>query len=88
LLLKTQKHQPSSIHLIIDMERFIRAQFTSRKHLYDSAPADRPTELLAPSLPFSLVFRAEPGREDLALKIAAYETASRRRIPPPDFGPV
>ena len=56
---------------------------------YVSAPADRPTELPAPGLPFSLVFRAEPGREDLALRVAsAYEAASRRRIPPPDFGPV
>ena len=34
--------------------------------------------------PFSLVFRAEPGREDIVLKIAsAYEAASKRRIPPP-----
>jgi amidase len=56
---------------------------------YDSVPAERPAELPAPGLPFSLVFRAEPGREDLALKIAAaYEAASRRRIPPPDFGSV
>ena len=42
-----------------------------------------------PGLPFSLVFRAEPGREDIVLKIAsAYEAASRRRIPPPHFGPL
>jgi amidase len=43
----------------------------------------------APGLPFSLVFRAEPGREDVLLKIAsAYEAASKRRIPPPAFGPL
>jgi Asp-tRNA(Asn)/Glu-tRNA(Gln) amidotransferase A subunit family amidase len=43
----------------------------------------------APGLPFSLVFRAEPGREDIVLKIAsAYEAASRRRIPPTAFGPL
>jgi len=43
----------------------------------------------APGLPFSLVFRAEPGREDILLKIAsAYEAASRRRIPPTAFGPL
>ena len=43
----------------------------------------------APGLPFSLVFRAEPGREDAVLRIAsAYEAASRRRIPPPAFGPL
>jgi len=42
-----------------------------------------------PGLPFSLVFRAEPGKEDILLKIAsAYEAASIRRIPPPAFGPL
>ena len=42
-----------------------------------------------PGLPFSLVFRCEPGKEDVVLKIAsAYEAASRRRIPPPAFGPL
>jgi Asp-tRNA(Asn)/Glu-tRNA(Gln) amidotransferase A subunit family amidase len=42
-----------------------------------------------PGLPFSLVFRAEPGKEDILLKIAsAYEAASKRRIPPPAFGPL
>jgi Asp-tRNA(Asn)/Glu-tRNA(Gln) amidotransferase A subunit family amidase len=55
---------------------------------YVPAPAAVPTELSPPGLPFSLVFRAEPGREDLVLKIAAaYEAASRRRIPPPAFHP-
>jgi len=56
---------------------------------YVPAPADMPTTLPAPGLPFSLVFRAEPGREDVVLKIAsAYEAASKRRIPPPAFGPL
>ena len=56
---------------------------------YVSAPAAAPTILPEPGLPFSLVFRAEPGREDVVLKIAAsYEAASRRRIPPPAFGPL
>jgi Asp-tRNA(Asn)/Glu-tRNA(Gln) amidotransferase A subunit family amidase len=56
---------------------------------YIPAPADTPTPLAAPGLPFSLVFRAEPGREDVILKIASeYESASRRRIPPPMFGPI
>ncbi len=41
------------------------------------------------SRPFSLVFRAEPGKEDVLLEIAsAYEGASKRRIPPPAFGPL
>jgi amidase len=48
-----------------------------------------PTNLPPPGLPFSLVFRAEPGKEDVILKIAsAYEAASKRRIPPPQFGPL
>ena len=56
---------------------------------YEFASSDAPTQLPAPGLPFSLVFRAEPGREDVALAIAsAYEAASRRRIPPPRFGPI
>jgi Asp-tRNA(Asn)/Glu-tRNA(Gln) amidotransferase A subunit family amidase len=55
---------------------------------YVSAPSHTPTTLPAPGLPFSLVFRAEPGKEDVLLRIAsAYESASKRRIPPPDFGP-
>jgi amidase len=56
---------------------------------YVSAVSDRPTRLKAPGLPFSLVFRAEPGKEDVILEIAAaYEATSKRRIPPPDFGPI
>jgi amidase len=56
---------------------------------YVPAPSDTPTTIPAPGLPFSLVFRAEPGREDGVLRIAAaYEAASRRRIPPPAFGPL
>src|SRR5438477_3769503 len=54
---------------------------------YVPAPSDTPTTIPPPGLPFSLVFRAEPGREDIALKIASsYEAASRRRVPPPAFG--
>src|SRR5207245_8766793 len=55
---------------------------------YVSVPSDIPTALPPPGLPFSLVFRAEPGKEDIVLRIAAaYEAASKRRIPPPAFGP-
>jgi Asp-tRNA(Asn)/Glu-tRNA(Gln) amidotransferase A subunit family amidase len=51
--------------------------------------SDTPTVLPAPGLPFSLVFRAEPGREDALLRVAsAYEAASQRRVPPPDFPPL
>jgi Asp-tRNA(Asn)/Glu-tRNA(Gln) amidotransferase A subunit family amidase len=56
---------------------------------YEHVASDKPTKLAAPGLPFSLVFRAEPGKEDVLLQIAsAYEAASRRRIPPPAFPPL
>ncbi|MFC4173833.1 amidase family protein [Microvirga sp. GCM10011540] len=53
---------------------------------YMPAPSDIQTTLQEPGLPFSLVFRAEPGKEDVLLRIASsYEAASKRRIPPPAF---
>ncbi len=56
---------------------------------YTSVLSDIPTRIPEPGLPFSLVFRAEPGREDVLLRIAsAYEAASKRRVPPPAFGPL
>ena len=56
---------------------------------YVSTPSHTPTTIPEPGLPYSLVFRAEPGKEDILLKIAsAYEAASKRRIPPPAFGPL
>jgi len=56
---------------------------------YVPVPGSGPIRLPAPGLPFSLVFRAEPGREDVILRIAsAYEAASRRRVAPPRFGPI
>ena len=54
---------------------------------YVSQASDKPTKIPEPGLPFSLVFRCEPGKEDIVLRIAsAYEAASKRRIPPPAFG--
>jgi hypothetical protein len=56
---------------------------------YVPAPSRTPTPIPEPGLPFSLVFRCEPGKEDVVLKIAsAYEAASKRRVPPPAFGPL
>jgi amidase len=56
---------------------------------YLPTESDQATELPEPGLPFSLVFRAEPGKEDVLLRVASsYEAASRRRIPPPAFGPL
>ena len=54
-----------------------------------SVPADKPTPVPEPGMPFSLVFRAEPGKEDIQVRVAsAYEKASQRRIAPPSFGPI
>jgi Asp-tRNA(Asn)/Glu-tRNA(Gln) amidotransferase A subunit family amidase len=56
---------------------------------YVAANSDTPTTVPAPGLPFSLVFRAEPGMEDRILSVAsAYEAASKRRVAPPAYGPV
>jgi amidase len=56
------------------------------KKKYVAASNNTPTTLPAPGLPFSLVFRAEPGKEDVILKVAsAYEAASKRRVAPPAF---
>jgi Asp-tRNA(Asn)/Glu-tRNA(Gln) amidotransferase A subunit family amidase len=64
-------------------------QLTPDGKRYVSKASDTPTAVPAPGLPFSLVFRAEPGKEDVLLKVAsAYEAASQRRVPPPDFGPL
>lgn len=54
---------------------------------YETVHSEVETELDAPGLPFSLVFRGEPGREDVLLEIASsYEAASRRRVAPVGFG--
>jgi amidase len=59
------------------------------KKSYDTANSNTPTTIPAPGMPFSLVFRAEPGKEDVILKVAsAYEAASRRRVPPPALPPL
>ena len=58
-----------------------------KQYLHEKS--NRATIVPAPGLPFSLVFRAEPGKEDVLLHIASeYEAASKRRIPPPAFGPI
>ncbi len=59
------------------------------KKQYVARNTDVPTTLPAPGLPFSLVFRAEPGAEDRILKVAsAYEAASKRRVAPPAYPPL
>lgn len=61
-------------------------KLTDDRKRYVSAGSDRATTIANPGLPFSLVFRAEPGMENVILEIASsYEAASKRRIPPPGF---
>jgi Asp-tRNA(Asn)/Glu-tRNA(Gln) amidotransferase A subunit family amidase len=56
---------------------------------YVSDYSDEPTIVAEPGMPFSLVFRAEPGMEDTILDVAsAYENASMRRVMPPSFPPI
>jgi Asp-tRNA(Asn)/Glu-tRNA(Gln) amidotransferase A subunit family amidase len=53
---------------------------------YESVNSDTPTDIPAPGLPFSLVFRAEIGKEDVILKVAsAYQHATKHRVMPPAF---
>jgi amidase len=59
------------------------------KKRYVAVNSDNPSTVPAPGMPFSLVFRSEPGKEDLTLKVAsAYQAASKRRVSPPKFGPI
>jgi hypothetical protein len=59
------------------------------KKRYIPTNNNTPTTVPAPGMPFSLVFRAEPGKEDVILRIAsAYQATSMRRVPPPQFGPL
>jgi amidase len=59
------------------------------KKAYVAKLNDAPTPVPAPGMPFSLVFRAEPGKEDLILKAAsAYQAASKRRVAPPMLPPL
>ncbi|MDB5553564.1 MAG: amidase, Asp-tRNAAsn/Glu-tRNAGln amidotransferase subunit [Rhizobium sp.] len=56
---------------------------------YLHVASDKLTPVPEPGMPFSLVFRCDPGREDVILKVAsAYEAATHRRVPPPSFGPI
>ena len=59
------------------------------KTRYIGVNTDTPSTVPAPGMPFSLVFRSEPGEENLTLKVAsAYQAASKRRVSPPKFGPI
>jgi Asp-tRNA(Asn)/Glu-tRNA(Gln) amidotransferase A subunit family amidase len=59
------------------------------RKFYRGRSRSTPTTIPDPGLPFSINFLSEPGMEHLTIKAAsAYQAASRRRVPPPAFGPV
>jgi amidase len=59
------------------------------RKFYRGKTSTTPTEIPAPGLPFSINFWSEPGMENVTLRAAsAYQAASKRRIPPPMFGPL
>jgi amidase len=59
------------------------------RKVYVGKTSTTPTTVPGPGLPFSINFWSEPGMEHLTLKAAsAYQAASRRRVPPPMFGPL
>ena len=61
-------------------------RLSADRRRYEFVRSDRRDTIPGPGLPFSFVFRCEPGCEDRSLAIAsAYEAASRRRVPPPRF---
>ena len=71
--------------------RFLDKKFQDRVVRRPPAGFDhyQPTMIDGPGLPFSLVFRSEPGTEDSLVRIAStYEAASRSRVSPPAFGPL
>jgi Asp-tRNA(Asn)/Glu-tRNA(Gln) amidotransferase A subunit family amidase len=59
------------------------------RKVYRSRTSTTPTTPPAPGVPFSINFLAEPGMEHMIFKAAsAYQAASKRRVPPPSFGPL
>lgn len=65
---------------------FELATDASGRKFYRSRTGITPTEVPPPGVPFSINFLVEPGMEHVALKAAsAYQSASKRRVPPPAF---
>jgi Asp-tRNA(Asn)/Glu-tRNA(Gln) amidotransferase A subunit family amidase len=68
---------------------FELATDSSGRKFYRSRTGTTPTEAPAPGIPFSINFLVEPGMEHVAMKAAtAYQSASKRRVPPPLFPPL
>jgi Asp-tRNA(Asn)/Glu-tRNA(Gln) amidotransferase A subunit family amidase len=76
------------VQTVYDPTFELRTDSHGRK-FYGSKTSTVPTALAPPGLPYSISFWCEPGMERRSLKAAsAYESASKRRIPPPAFGPI
>src|SRR5262245_50090844 len=68
---------------------FELATDSNGRKFYRSRTGTTPTEAPAPGIPFSINFLVEPGMEHVAMKAAtAYQSASKRRVPPPLFPPL
>lgn len=68
---------------------FELATDSNGRKFYRSRTGTTPTEAPAPGIPFSINFLVEPGMEHVAMKAAsAYQSASKRRVPPPAFKPL
>jgi Asp-tRNA(Asn)/Glu-tRNA(Gln) amidotransferase A subunit family amidase len=68
---------------------FELATDSNGRKFYRSRTGTTPTEAPGPGIPFSINFLVEPGMEHVAMKAAtAYQSASKRRVPPPLFPPL
>jgi Asp-tRNA(Asn)/Glu-tRNA(Gln) amidotransferase A subunit family amidase len=68
---------------------FVLTADANGRKVYRSRTGTTPTTIPAPGLPFSINFLTEPGMEHLSIKAAtAYQSASKRRVPPPMFPPL
>ncbi|MEE2635715.1 MAG: amidase, partial [Acidobacteriota bacterium] len=76
---------PAGFNRVVYVPRFF---LNTTQDGYDAVTGEQPSLLDTP-LPISMMFWAGPGDDAAVLKAAsAYETATRHRAPPPDFGPL
>jgi Asp-tRNA(Asn)/Glu-tRNA(Gln) amidotransferase A subunit family amidase len=73
----------------VDTAYDARFELSEDRQKYVAKASHVPTKIEGAGLPFSLVFRVEPGMEDRLIRVAsAYEAYSKRRVCPPQFGPI
>jgi Asp-tRNA(Asn)/Glu-tRNA(Gln) amidotransferase A subunit family amidase len=77
---------PAGFNKVIYEPEFV---LNSAKDDYRSAANNSRQTSLDPALPVGISFWAGPGEEPVILKVAAaYEAATKHRVPPPAFGPL